>query len=148
MNELEKENAELKEKYLRSIAENDNLRKRFEKQINDAKKYGHSDFAKDVVEIVDTFRMALNHMSDQPDIYEVVLDDAQDSYLNTLNVMKKHGIEIIDPKLGDKFDPNIHESMAQVEHQTINSGHIAEVRRPGYRLHDRLIRPAMVDLAK
>lgn len=145
-NELSK----TKDQLLRTLAEQENLRRRAQKEKEDGIKYGISNFAKDMISIADNLERALAVKT------ENALDSATHSlltgvdmvYKELLNLLQKHGVNKINA-VGAPFDPNVHQAVAEVpatkEHLC---GNVATVMQEGYVLHDRLLRPAMVTVAK
>lgn len=143
--------ADFEDKYLRSLAEMENLRTRLTKQISDGKRYATQSFCKDLTEIEDILQLAISSIpADQvntnkhlKELYEgLKMTDAR-----LLQVFKNHGLSQINP-LGQKFNPNEHEAVVQQEVQGKESGTVTFVTKIGYRLHDRVIRPAVVGVAK
>lgn len=148
---LEKELATAKEQLLRSLAEAENVRKRSEKQITDAHKYGVSGMARDFLGVSENLRMALTVISPE--------DKKRDEKLKNLAIgldmilkdfkttFERHGIKDIDPKIGEVFDYTKHQAMGEVETEDVEKGKIAQVLSIGYTIHDRLLKPAMVNVA-
>ena len=146
-----KEIKELKDQLLRSLAENENLRKRTIKEIADAKKYSHIYFIRDLVSSVDNLQRALEAVpDDKSQLSEPIknlvigLEIVEKEILNTF---EKHSLKQINP-LGEKFDYNLHQAMFEVPTNEKESGYVVEVSQKGYLLHDRLVRPAMVGISK
>jgi len=150
--ELNTKNNELLDKYKRSLADGENLRNRLTKQIADAKLFGIQGFCKDLLDVADVLSKATEsvpkeELSDKnphlKSLYEgLVMTEAQ---LKT--VFKRHGLEPVDP-LNEKFDPNFHEALFQQEVEGKAAGSIVVVSKVGYKLHDRVIRPALVGVSK
>ena len=146
-----KEIKELKDQLLRSLAENENLRKRTIKEIADAKKYSHISFIRDLVSSVDNLQRALEAVpDDKSQLSEPIknlvigLEIVEKEILNTF---EKHSLKQINP-LGEKFDYNLHQAMFEVPTNEKEPGYVVEVSQKGYILHDRLVRPAMVGISK
>ena len=142
---------ELKDQLLRSLAENENLRKRTIKEIADAKKYSHISFVRDLVSSVDNLQRALEAVpDDKSQLSEPIknlvigLEIVEKEILNTF---KKHSLKQINP-IGEKFDYNLHQAMFEVPTNEKDPGYVVEVSQKGYLLHDRLVRPAMVGISK
>jgi molecular chaperone GrpE len=142
---------ELEDKYLRALAEMENLRTRMTKQINDAKLYATQGFCKDLADIEDILQLAISSVpKDQvetnkhlKELYQgLVMTEAR-----LLQVFKNHGLTQINP-LNEKFNPNDHEAVMQMEQPGKESGTVVFVSKVGYKLHDRVIRPAVVGVAK
>ena len=146
-----KEIQDLKDQLLRSLAEGENLRKRTIKEIEDAKKYSHISFVRDLVSSVDNLQRALEAIpKDKSEFSEPIknliigLEIVEKEIINTF---EKHKLMQISP-LGEKFNYNLHQAMFEVPTNEIDPGHIVEVSQKGYLLHDRLVRPAMVGISK
>jgi molecular chaperone GrpE len=147
---LEVELAEHKDRLLRALAEAENTRRRAQRERDDATKYAISGFAKELLSAADNLRRALASLPEAE-----VGDERTRSLLagvaaterELLSVFERHGIRRIDP-LGERFDHNLHQAIFEVEHGDRPPGTIVEVLQPGYLLHDRLLRPAMVGVAK
>ena len=147
---LNEEIQDLKDQRLRSAAELENFRKRAEKDQSDALKYGVSNFAKEIISIKDNIERAQSSISDDvrsnDDVKSVVegLDLIAQSAVSTF---EKIGIKKIE-SLNEKFDHNLHQAMMEIENDQVEPGTIVQELIPGYTLHDRLLRPAMVGVAK
>lgn len=147
---LEAELAEHKDRLLRALAEAENTRRRAQRERDDATKYAISGFAKELLSAADNLRRALASLPEAE-----VGDERTRSLLagvaaterELLSVFERHGIRRIDPT-GERFDHNLHQAIFEVEHGDRPPGTIVEVLQPGYLLHDRLLRPAMVGVAK
>ncbi len=147
---LEAELAEHKDRLLRALAEAENTRRRAQRERDDATKYAISGFAKELLSAADNLRRALGSLPEAE-----VGDERTRSLLagvaaterELLSVFERHGIRRIDP-MGERFDHNLHQAIFEVEHGGQPPGTIVEVLQPGYLLHDRLLRPAMVGVAK
>lgn len=143
--------AELKDRLLRTAAESENLRKRMEREKEDALKYGANKFAKDVLTVADNLRRALESApkaegeASEPMRNLVVGIEATEREL--LSVFERHGITRIDPK-GQRFDPNLHQAMFEVQDPSQPSGTVVQVIAAGYLQHGRLLRAAMVGVSK
>ena len=147
---LNEEIQDLKDQRLRAAAELENFRKRAEKDQSDALKYGVSNFAKEIISIKDNIERAQSSISDDvrsnDDVKSVVegLDLIAQSAVSTF---EKIGIKKIE-SLNEKFDHNLHQAMMEIENDQVEPGTIVQELIPGYTLHDRLLRPAMVGVAK
>ncbi|KAF8473297.1 GrpE-domain-containing protein [Kalaharituber pfeilii] len=150
-----KEAAELKDKFLRSIADFRNLQDRTEREIRSAKDFAIQKFAKDLIESVDNMDLALNAVpeasrnSDAAENKDLV--DLYNGLRMTetilLNTLKKHGLEKVNP-LGDKFDPNIHEATFQAKIEGKEPGTVFHVQRTGFLLNGRVLRAAQVGVVQ
>ncbi len=141
---------DLKDQLLRSLAENENLRKRTNKEIEQIKKYGHISLLRDFINVVDNMERAVKSSTSENqsetgvknliDGIEIVLKEMK-------SLLDKNQIKKIEP-LHEKFDYNFHQAMFEAPSVDYEEGSIIEVIQPGYVLHDRLIRPAMVGVSK
>jgi molecular chaperone GrpE len=148
--ELEAELAEHKDRVLRALAETENVRRRAQREREDALKYAIAGFAKDLLSVADNLRRALESLpeSEVPDERtRSLLAGVAATERELSNVFERHGIKRIDPK-GERFDHNLHQAIFEAERPDQPGGTIVEVLQPGYLLHDRLVRPAMVGVAK
>ena len=149
--ELQTKNEELKDQLMRTLAEGDNLRKRTIKDVDQAKKYSHISFVRDLVSSVDNFKRALDSLpEDKADLPEPIKNliiglEIVEKEINS--TFEKHNLKKISP-LGEKFDYNFHQAMFEVPTNDTDPGIVIEVSQIGYLLHDRLVRPAMVGISK
>jgi molecular chaperone GrpE len=149
---LTKEVAELKDKHLRALAEMENLRRRTEREIVDGRLYGIAGFARDVLGIADNMRRALDavgpDMREQADAgVKALLDGVELTERELLKTLEKHGIKKFEP-LGEKFDPNLHQAMYEVPDPALPAGTVVQVVQAGYKIGERILRPAMVAVSK
>ncbi len=142
---------DLKDQLLRSLAENENLRKRTAKEIEQIKKYGHISLLRDFLNVVDNMERAVKSSTSSENKSEIGVRNLIDGIEIVLKEMKslleKNQIKKIEP-LHEKFDYNFHQAMFEAPSSDYKEGLIIEVVQPGYVLHDRLIRPAMVGVSK
>ena len=149
--ELQTKNEELKDQLMRTLAESENLRKRTIKDVDQAKKYSHISFVRDLVSSVDNFKRALDSLpEDKADLPEPIKNliiglEIVEKEINS--TFEKHNLKQISP-LGEKFDYNFHQAMFEVPTNDTDPGIVIEVSQIGYLLHDRLVRPAMVGISK
>jgi molecular chaperone GrpE len=146
----EAELAETKDRLLRALAETENVRRRFQREREDALKYAVSGFAKDLLSAVDNLRRALDSVPDsevQNNRTRSLLDGVAATERELLGALERNGVKRIDPK-GERFDHNLHQAIFEAERPDVPAGTVVEVLQPGYVLHDRLLRPAMVGVAK
>ena len=149
---LERDLADMKDRLLRTLAEMENLRKRTEREVADARLYGVSAFARDVLSVADNMHLALEALD--TDLREkadssvkALLDGVELTERALLNALEKHGVKRIEP-IGQKFDPNRHQAMYEAENAEVPAGHIAQVVQAGYLIGDRVLRPALVAVSK
>ena len=148
--ETQDEIKDLKDQLLRALAENENLRKRTAKEIEQIKKYGHISLLRDFLSVVDNMERAVKSITpeNQSDLGVKNLRDGIEIVLKEMrSILDKNQIKKIEP-LHEKFDYNFHQAMFEVPSTEYDEGLILEVVQPGYILHDRLIRPAMVGVSK
>ena len=148
--ELEAELAEHKDRLLRALAETENVRRRAQREREDASKYAIAGFAKDLLSAADNLRRALESLPEseaKDERTRSLLAGVAATERELLGVFERHGIKRIDPK-GEAFDHNFHQAIFEAERADQPSGSVVEVLQPGYVLHDRLLRPAMVGVAK
>jgi molecular chaperone GrpE len=149
---LEAEKADLKDKLLRALAEMENLRRRVEKDLADARAYGVTRFARDMLDVADNLRRAVETFpADQKAAAEGALKSLVEGVeLTERDLLKKletHGVRKIEPE-GQKFDPNLHQAMFEVPDETKPSGTVMTVVQSGYVIGERVLRPAMVGVSK
>ena len=147
---LNEEISDLKDQRLRAIAELENFRKRAEKDQSDALKYGVTNFAKEIINIKDNIERAQSSISDEVRTNEAVKSVVEGLDLiaqATVSTFEKIGIKKVE-SINQKFDHNLHQAMMEIEKDEIEPGTIVQEILPGYTLHDRLLRPAMVGVSK
>ena len=147
---LNEEITSLKDQRLRAIAELENFRKRAEKDQSDALKYGISNFAKEIINIRDNIERAQSSISDEAKNNEAIKSVIEGIDLiaqSVVSTFEKIGIKKIE-SLNEKFDHNFHQAMMEIENEELEPGTIVQELIPGYTLHDRLLRPAMVGVSK
>lgn len=148
---LQDEIKALKDRLVRTVAEMENVRKRGEREKQDVSRYAITKFAKDVVQVADNFQRAIDSVpKDQletDDTLKTFVDGVVLTERELLNVFERYGIRRIDPK-GEKFDPNLHQAIAEFPNPELPDGTVAEVAQTGYVIEDRVLRPAMVVVAK
>ena len=147
---LNEEITDLKDQRLRAIAELENFRKRAEKDQSDALKYGISNFAKEIINIRDNIERAQSSISEEAKNNEAIKSVIEGIDLiaqSVVSTFEKIGIKKID-SLNKKFDHNLHQAMMEIENDDLEPGTIVQELIPGYTLHDRLLRPAMVGVSK
>jgi molecular chaperone GrpE len=147
---IEGELADTKDRLLRALAETENVRRRLQRERDDAQKYAVANFAKDLLSAVDNLRRALEAMPES-EVADGKTRSLRDGVAATerelLGAFERHGLKRIDPR-GERFDHNFHQAIFEAERSDVPAGTVVEVLQPGYVLHDRLLRPAMVGVAK
>jgi molecular chaperone GrpE len=161
------EAAEYKDKMLRTLADMENLRRRTERDVADARTYAIANFARDLLGVADNMRRALESARDgsagargvgtpggvggssavDGGIAKVLLDGVELTERELQKVLEKHGIKCFDPQ-GTKFDPNLHQAMFEVPDPNVPAGSVVQVIQPGYMIGERVLRPAMVGVSK
>jgi molecular chaperone GrpE len=146
------ENADLKDRLLRALAEAENVRRRAERERKDASQYAVTAFARDMLTIADNFQRALNSLApeargDLPPQAQAVLEGIEATERQLLAMLERHGVKKIDTSDG-RFDPNLHQAIAEVAPEGKPAGSIVNEVQTGYVIADRLLRPAMVTVAR
>ena len=148
---LEEERDELRDQLLRALADNENLRRRTERELAAAKKYGAIGFARDLMASVDNLEKAIELIPENKDKLDETLKNiligVEMTGREIASVLERHAITKIQP-VGEKFDYNFHQAMFEVPTNDAEPGTVIEVVQSGYQLHDRLLRPAMVGVSK
>jgi molecular chaperone GrpE len=149
---LSKEVAEARDKMLRTLAEMENLRQRTRREVADAKTYGITGFARDVLEIADNLQRALDAVPAEaraaadPGL-KALIEGVELTERSLLNALEKNGVKKFDPA-GQKFDPNFQQAMYEVPDPTVPSGTVVQVVQAGYMIGERVLRPALVGVSK
>ena len=139
-----------RDKLLRALAEGENLRKRAQREREEAGKYAASSFAKDMLDVADNLHRALASApaeSEWDELTRNLLAGVAATERELQAALERHGIRRVDP-IGERFDHNYHQAMFEVDDTGQPSGTIVQVLQPGYVIHDRLLRPALVAVAK
>ena len=150
--QLAREAAELKDRLLRTLAEMENLRRRTEREVVDARTYGVTNFARDILAVADNMERALKALDDE--IREkadagvkALLDGVELTERELIKAMEKHGVRKLEPQ-GQKFDPNLHQAMFEIPDESVPAGTVVQVMQPGYTIGERVLRPALVGVSK
>jgi molecular chaperone GrpE len=149
---LREENSGLKDRLLRALAEMENLRRRTEREVADAKTYGVTSFARDMLGVADNLRRALDHL---PAETRESADAATKSLIEGVEVterdflsrLTRHGVKKLEPQ-GERFDPNLHEALFELPDESVPAGTVGQVVESGYTIGDRVLRPAKVGVSK
>jgi molecular chaperone GrpE len=144
--------AEYKDKLLRVLAEMENLRQRTAREIADTRAYGISAFARDILAVADNMDRALQaldvELREKADAgIKALLDGVELTERELHKALEKHGVKKFEP-VGEKFDPNLHQAMFEIPDPTLPAGTVAQVVQPGYMIGERMLRPALVGIAK
>ncbi len=144
---------DLRDKLLRALAEVENTRRRAERDKEDAYKYAVTRFARDILSVADNLHRALDSVDDAAraeggEALGALVTGVSMTQRELLNTFEKHGIKQVNPDMGEKFDPNLHQAIAEVPGTGQASGTVVQVTQIGFTIEDRLLRPAMVLIAK
>ncbi len=145
------ENAEMRDRLLRTMADMENLRRRTEREKTDTARYAISNFARDVLTVGDNLKRTIEHVpadaaADDPAL-KSFLEGVELTERELLNVLERHGVTRIEP-LGQRFDPNFQQAMFEVQNPDVAEGTVVDVMQAGYAIGDRCLRPALVAVAK
>ncbi|MEI4471889.1 nucleotide exchange factor GrpE [Frigidibacter sp. MR17.24] len=142
------ERDELRDRFMRALADAENSRKRADRDRREAEQYGGSKLARDLLPVYDSLRRALDHAGETERAAAAPLIEGVELTLRELvKVFSKHGLEAVMPQVGDTFDPNIHQAMFEAPVPNTKAGDIIQVMAEGFMLHDRLLRPAQVGVS-
>lgn len=149
---LMKENEELKDARLRAAAEMENLRRRTARDVHEARTYAIAAFARDMLSVSDNLRRALDAIPAEARAsgdagYSALIEGVEMTERAMLAALERHGVKKLDPQ-GDRFDPNFHQAMFEVQNADVPSNTVVQVVQTGYVIGDRVLRPAMVGVAK
>ena len=149
---LVSENTELKDRVLRALADTENMRRRSEKEAADARVYAVTSFARDMLYVIDNLERALGSLTEEQ---RAAADPASKTFIEGVeltsrdltSVLGRHGVKRLDPK-GEKFDPNFHQAMFEAPDESVPSGAVAQVMQSGWKIGERVLRPALVGVSK
>lgn len=149
---LKAENNELRDRFLRLAAEMDNLRRRTEREIKDAKAYAAAGFARDMLAVSDNLRRALDAVPTEMRAgadasLTTLLEGVEMTERSMLSALERHGVKKIDAE-GQKFDPNFHQAMFEIPNPAVPNNTVVQVVQAGFTIGERVLRPAMVGVAK
>jgi molecular chaperone GrpE len=145
---LRTERDELRDKFMRALADAENARKRADRDRREAEQYGSTRLARDLLPIYDNLRRAIDAVpEDQRELSAALLEGVELTLRELTNVMTKHGVRPITPAVGDSFDPQHHQAMFEAPLPGTRAGQIIQVMTEGFMLHDRLLRPAQVGVS-
>lgn len=148
---VEAERDDIKDKLLRTLAEMENLRRRTEREISDAKAYAVTSFARDLLGSADNLRRALESVPETArgaadNALKAVVEGVELTERELLKTLERHGVRKIDPQ-GEKFDPNLHQAMFEAPDAGIAKGLVSKVVQTGYKIGERVLRPALVGVS-
>ncbi len=145
---LKAERDEMKDRFMRALADAENARKRGDRDRREAEQYGSTRLARDLLPVYDNLRRALDSMPEEMKATASALTEGVELTLRELsNVMTKHGVKAISPAVGSVFDPQLHQAMFEAPLPGTKAGQIIQVMTEGFLLHDRLLRPAQVGVS-
>lgn len=146
---LQAENAALQERLLRALADAENTRRRAQRSVEDARQYATTDLARELLTVMDSLQLAIGAATEQPAAAEQapLLDGIRATERLLSTILERFGVSRIEA-LGAPFDPALHEAILQTDDTTQVPGSVAQVVHDGYTIHDRLLRPARVIVAK
>ena len=148
VDELRAERDQFKDRFMRALADAENSRKRSEKDRREAEQYGGSKLARDMLPVYDNMKRAIEAATDeQRSASAALFEGIELTMRELLSVFKKHGMEVIVPVVGDRFDPQVHQAMFEAPVPGTKAGDIIQVAAEGFMLHDRLLRPAQVGVS-
>jgi molecular chaperone GrpE len=143
---------ELRDRLLRALADMENLRKRTDREVTDARLYGVASFARDVLGVADNMRRALEAVA--PELrasaqtgVKALIDGVELTERELAKALEKNGVRQFSPQ-GEKFDPNLHQAMFEVPDASVPAGSVVQVVQPGYMIGERVLRPALVGVSK
>jgi molecular chaperone GrpE len=145
---LTAERDQYRDRFMRALADAENARKRSEKDRREAEQYGGSKLARDMLPVYDNLSRALEAATEeQRAAFGPLLEGVELTLRELLNVFTKHGMQLISPQVGDRFDPKLHQAMFEAPVPNTVAGDIIQVSAEGFMLHDRLLRPAQVGVS-
>lgn len=150
--QLEAENAELKDRFVRLVADMENLRRRTDRDVKDARTFAISNFARDILGVADNLQRAIltitpEQREEAGGTLKSLIEGVELTEKAMISTMERHGVTKLDPK-GEKFDPNFHQAMFEMPNPDVPNNTVMEVVQPGFKIGDRVLRPAMVGVAK
>ena len=146
--ELTAERDEYRDRFMRAMADAENMRKRADRDRREAENYGGSKLARDMLPVFDNLKRAIEAITEEQREAQAALIEGIELTMRELtSVFNKHGIEVIAPEVGDAFDPQIHEAMFEAPAPNTKAGDIIQVMNVGFMIHDRLLRPAQVGVS-
>lgn len=146
---LEEKVKELEDKNLRLLAEMQNMRTRTAKEVRDSKEYAITGFANDMITVLENLNRAFDSIPNMEDeLYKKILEGLNLTYSELKRIFERYGIERVAPSPGDKFDYKVHQALVQIPTNDFEEGAVVQLIHAGYTLKDRLLRPAMVGVAK
>ena len=138
----------MRDRFMRALADAENARKRGDRERREAEQYGGSKLARDLLPVFDNMKRAVQTVTDEQKAANAALIEGIELTMRELlNVFNKHGIEVVSPDVGDRFDPKLHQAMFEAPVPDTKAGDIIQVMADGFVLHERLLRPAQVGVS-
>ncbi|WP_226551697.1 MULTISPECIES: nucleotide exchange factor GrpE [Celeribacter] len=148
LEQLRAERDEFRDRFMRAVADAENSRKRADRDRREAENYGGSKLARDMLPVFDNMKRAIDAIAeDQRETQAALIEGIELTMRELLNTFSKHGIQIVNPEVGETFDPQIHEAMFEAPVPGTKAGDIIQVMNVGFMIHDRLLRPAQVGVS-
>lgn len=145
---LKAERDDMRDRFMRALADAENIRKRGERDRREAEQYGGSKLARDLLPVYDNLKRALDHATDeQKEGAKALFDGVELTMKELVSVLGKHGVQQVVPGIGERFDPQMHQAMFEAPVPGTKAGDIIQVMTEGFLLHDRLLRPAQVGVS-
>lgn len=145
---LRAERDAFQDKFMRALADAENARKRADRDRREAESYGGSKLARDLLPVYDNMKRAVDSVSDgQREAAAALIEGVELTMRELVNVFAKHGVQVVSPEVGDRFDPQYHEAMFEAPLPGTKAGEIIQVSAEGFMLHDRILRPAQVGVS-
>ena len=145
---LTAERDDMRDRFMRALADAENIRKRGERDRREAEQYGGSKLTRDMLPVYDNLKRALDAATDdQREAASAILQGVELTLRELANVFAKHGVQLITPAIGETFDPQMHQAMFEAPMPGTKAGDIIQVMTEGFLLHDRLLRPAQVGVS-
>lgn len=146
--QLTNERDEMRDRFMRALADAENARKRGDRDRREAEQYGGAKLSRDLLPVFDNLKRALETATDeQREISGALIEGVELTMKELISVFRKHGIEPVTPEVGEKFDPQLHQAMFEAPVPGTRAGEIIQVMADGFVLHDRLLRPAQVGVS-
>ncbi len=145
--QLRSERDDMRDRFMRALADAENARKRGDRDRREAEQYGGSKLARDMLPVYDNLKRALEAAGEDNKAGAGLLEGIKLTMRELLNIFDKHGMRLISPEIGEKFDPDYHQAMFEAPLPETKSGDIIQVMAEGFMLHDRLLRPAQVGVS-
>ena len=145
---LRAERDEIRDRFMRALADAENIRKRGERDRREAEQYGGSKLARDMLPVYDNLKRALDAATEeQREAAKALIEGVELTMKELVSILSRHGVTTVVPAIGDAFDPQVHQAMFEAPVPGTKAGDIIQVMTEGFMLHDRLLRPAQVGVS-